>query len=176
MSHLAGDHTADLQGITVVRPFLQFEKRHMQDYCTANAVPWVEDPTNSNPAYMRTRHRIELAGTSLHSKAASATCAARSCTCCRAAVAGACRRACIRPCWSCVLKTMPPACSATLCSLATAGKRYRGLPAAQGRGRARSCHRRGTVCCASSAGRLLDTQAPAGGRNARGDAVWRSSG
>lgn len=62
LSHLASDHAAPLQRLTVIRPFLRYEKRHLREYCEANCVPWVEDPTNSDPRFMRSRHRTELSG------------------------------------------------------------------------------------------------------------------
>jgi hypothetical protein len=62
LSHLCADHAPQLQSIVALRPFLGFEKEDLQRYCQQNLVPWVEDPTNRDPAFARTRNRVDLQG------------------------------------------------------------------------------------------------------------------
>jgi hypothetical protein len=62
LSHLCADHAPELQSIVALRPFLGFEKEDLRRYCQQNLVPWVEDPTNRDPAFARTRNRVDLQG------------------------------------------------------------------------------------------------------------------
>ena len=80
MSHLVGTHTPALQRMQAIRPFLNFSKKQMMDYCAANDVFWVEDPTNRDVSYRRNANRAMLAG-ALHAPQASLK---QLCSCLRA--------------------------------------------------------------------------------------------
>ncbi len=41
-------------GITLVRPLLTVSRRDLRRYLTEHGRPWIDDPSNENPAYMRT--------------------------------------------------------------------------------------------------------------------------
>jgi hypothetical protein len=64
LSHLCADHASQLQPIVALRPFLTFQKEDLRQYCQLNSVPWVEDPTNQDAMFARTRNRIALQGAS----------------------------------------------------------------------------------------------------------------
>ncbi len=44
-------------GITIMRPLLSWSKEHLKDVLRHHNQPWIEDPTNRNPCFMRTRAR-----------------------------------------------------------------------------------------------------------------------
>lgn len=48
------------QGVTWHRPLLQVGREELRDYLRASGVPWAEDPSNSDPAYDRSRARAAL--------------------------------------------------------------------------------------------------------------------
>jgi len=60
---LAGMRTTRTHGgaLTLWRPLLKMRHSDLIEYCQTQGVNWVEDPTNNNPAYTRTRFR-QLAG------------------------------------------------------------------------------------------------------------------
>lgn len=68
MSHLLNSHTAEAQALSVVRPFLELTREDLQAFCTDNELDWVEDPSNSDEKYMRTRMRNLLNGTGANLK------------------------------------------------------------------------------------------------------------
>lgn len=45
------------RGVRFLRPLLGFEKSNLQDYLRHEGMPWVEDPTNRNERFARTRVR-----------------------------------------------------------------------------------------------------------------------
>lgn len=47
-------------GVTLVRPLLDTPKSALVEYCRAAGVPVVADPTNRNPAFTRSRVRLDL--------------------------------------------------------------------------------------------------------------------
>lgn len=49
------------EGIWVVRPFLHLSKTEIRTTLQANGWPWIEDPTNTNPRFLRTKARHFLA-------------------------------------------------------------------------------------------------------------------
>ena len=59
-AHLAGDHRPELQRLAVLRPFLQLEKAQLQEYCQAEGVDWIEDPSNRDQSFARVRNRFTL--------------------------------------------------------------------------------------------------------------------
>ena len=63
MSHLLGSHEPELQKLQVLRPFLNLTRQDLQAYSEEHGITWVEDPTNSDRRYMRTRMRDMLQGT-----------------------------------------------------------------------------------------------------------------
>jgi tRNA(Ile)-lysidine synthase TilS/MesJ len=65
MSHLLNSHEQELQKLHVVRPFLHLKRQDLQHYSEANGIEWVEDPTNRDKTYMRTRMRDMLRGFTL---------------------------------------------------------------------------------------------------------------
>ena len=62
MSHLLNSHEPDLQRLKVLRPFLNLTRQDLQTYSEENDVEWLEDPTNRDRTYMRTRMRNMLRG------------------------------------------------------------------------------------------------------------------
>lgn len=44
----------------IVRPFLELEKRELEQYCRTRGISWCSDPTNEDTAYTRNRVRKEL--------------------------------------------------------------------------------------------------------------------
>lgn len=44
-------------GITLIRPLLQWEKRDILQYCTAHSIPFVNDPSNEDLSFTRNRIR-----------------------------------------------------------------------------------------------------------------------
>src|SRR5690606_16901854 len=42
---------SSLHGLTLLRPLLNTPKADLVSYLQARNIPWVEDPTNRNPAY-----------------------------------------------------------------------------------------------------------------------------
>jgi hypothetical protein len=67
MSHLLNSHEPQLQKLPVLRPFLNLTRHDLQNYSEENGIKWVEDPTNVDRAYMRTRMRDMLHGLLHHS-------------------------------------------------------------------------------------------------------------
>lgn len=63
MAHLLNRHTTHTQALGVVRPFLGLTREDLRAFCIDNNLEWVEDPSNSDEKYMRTRMRNRLAGT-----------------------------------------------------------------------------------------------------------------
>ena len=66
MRFLKGSGPTGFQGIqasrvenevTIVRPLLEITPEELRDYLTLNGVSWIEDPSNHNTAYERTRIR-----------------------------------------------------------------------------------------------------------------------
>ena len=53
------------RGVRFLRPLLGERKATLKAWLQAEQAPWVEDPTNADPAYARTRTRQELAGAEL---------------------------------------------------------------------------------------------------------------
>ena len=49
------------EGLLIARPLLGLEKSALIAFCRARAVPFVEDPTNASPAFVRTRLKPILA-------------------------------------------------------------------------------------------------------------------
>eukprot|EP00892_Ulva_mutabilis_P011071 jgi/Ulvmu1/8336/UM042_0042.1 len=64
MSHLLNSHTAQAQTLGVVRPLLELTRDDLRSFCVENELDWVEDPSNTDEKYMRTRMRNLLAGAS----------------------------------------------------------------------------------------------------------------
>lgn len=62
MSHLLNSHEPALQQLKVVRPFLNLTREELQVYSEEAGIEWVEDPTNQDTNYMRTRMRNMLRG------------------------------------------------------------------------------------------------------------------
>lgn len=62
MSHLLNSHSPESQALTVLRPFLELTRDDLQAFCCENELDWVEDPSNSDMKYMRTRMRQLLNG------------------------------------------------------------------------------------------------------------------
>lgn len=62
MSHLLNVHTPQAQQLGVVRPFLGLTRDDLQSFCTDNDLQWLEDPSNTDEKYMRTRMRNLLNG------------------------------------------------------------------------------------------------------------------
>ncbi|MGN7661602.1 MAG: tRNA lysidine(34) synthetase TilS [Anaplasma sp.] len=59
---LSGIHERSAFGtIVILRPLLGFTKRQILDYATKKKLPWVEDPSNTNPKYRRTFFRSLIA-------------------------------------------------------------------------------------------------------------------
>jgi tRNA(Ile)-lysidine synthase len=65
MSHLLNCHERELQTLHVIRPFLHLTRQDLKIYSEENGIEWVEDPTNQDTTYMRTRMRGMLKGFSL---------------------------------------------------------------------------------------------------------------
>jgi tRNA(Ile)-lysidine synthase TilS/MesJ len=63
MSHLLNCHEPELQKLLVLRPFLDLTRQDLRLYSEENGIEWVEDPTNQDRAYIRTRMRDLLRGT-----------------------------------------------------------------------------------------------------------------
>jgi tRNA(Ile)-lysidine synthase len=51
----------DYRGVQFLRPLLAVEKNTLTDYLSARNVAWIEDPTNADSQYARTRVRQQLA-------------------------------------------------------------------------------------------------------------------
>lgn len=62
MSHLLNSHEPELQKLPVLRPFLNLTRDDLQRYSEENGIEWMEDPTNKDTTYMRTRMRNMLQG------------------------------------------------------------------------------------------------------------------
>lgn len=62
MAHLLNKHAMHAQKLSVIRPFLELTREDLRTFCVENELEWVEDPTNSDEKYMRTRMRNLLAG------------------------------------------------------------------------------------------------------------------
>jgi tRNA(Ile)-lysidine synthase len=60
VSHLMSSHEPAFQQLTVIRPFLNFAKARLKEYCTLNGVPWMEDPTNQDATFRRVQNRLWL--------------------------------------------------------------------------------------------------------------------
>ena len=45
--------------VAILRPLLDIDPSRLRDFLTARGVPWVEDPSNRNPAFERVRRRME---------------------------------------------------------------------------------------------------------------------
>lgn len=50
-----------LFGLTVVRPLVGVRRHDLRAFLTGQGVSWLEDPTNTNPAYLRPRLRAQAA-------------------------------------------------------------------------------------------------------------------
>lgn len=46
--------------IPLVRPLLMISRAEISEQCTEDALPWVEDASNNDPAFLRNRIRLEL--------------------------------------------------------------------------------------------------------------------
>ncbi|MGE0753788.1 MAG: tRNA lysidine(34) synthetase TilS [Alphaproteobacteria bacterium] len=61
LTGLAGIATDSVRlGVRLIRPLLNVQKTELVNYLQAEQHQWVEDPSNSNPAYSRTQFRIHL--------------------------------------------------------------------------------------------------------------------
>ena len=49
------------RGVFLFRPFLHQRRRALRDWLTAQAIGWIDDPANENPASLRARARRKLA-------------------------------------------------------------------------------------------------------------------
>jgi tRNA(Ile)-lysidine synthase len=58
ISGLAGMHSvSERNGLTLARPLLDYAKEDLVAFCKAKAHPFIEDPSNNDPAYARTKLR-----------------------------------------------------------------------------------------------------------------------
>lgn len=48
---------SNINGVTVVRPLLNFTKQELQDFLKENKIKWIEDPSNQNNLFTRVRVR-----------------------------------------------------------------------------------------------------------------------
>lgn len=60
-------------GIILYRPLLDMSHKDLIDYCRANNLSWIEDPSNRNAAYARPRLRKALEGEGLTAKRMAVT-------------------------------------------------------------------------------------------------------
>ena len=61
LSHLRGMESETWQrGLRWVRPLLGFERQELEDWLSQHHIAWSEDPSNTQPKYLRNRVRHEL--------------------------------------------------------------------------------------------------------------------
>jgi len=52
--------TTDAGGFAILRPLLEMRRAELRDYLRAQAIPWVEDPSNDDPRFDRVKARRAL--------------------------------------------------------------------------------------------------------------------
>ena len=60
---------SETYGVCLIRPLLDIPKSSLKAYLQHHNHPWIEDPSNQNPRYLRNRIRALIADEALHTRA-----------------------------------------------------------------------------------------------------------